>query len=91
MKSNPKIPAVLADHGSLIVSALAVLVPLATPALAQESPTVSDVGNWFVVLFGMLLWVACFISLAALGIRAMTPNRNTRPKHKRYRHGENRP
>jgi hypothetical protein len=90
LKSNPSVQRIRVSRRSRIAAALTISLLLATPAFAQESPTASDVGNWLVVLFGMLLWVACFLSLVALGIRAMTPDRNTRSKNKRYRHGENR-
>jgi len=42
-----------------------------------------DAGNWLVVLFGMLLWLACLISLFHLGMRLILGRRDRRVKQKR--------
>jgi hypothetical protein len=43
----------------------------------------SDVGDWVVVLFGLLLWASCVFSLFCLGVRAMSTRRYKQAKHKR--------
>lgn len=42
----------------------------------------SNVSDWIVVVFGMLLWVSCLFSLLCLGMRAMSTGRYKRAKHK---------
>ena len=48
----------------------------------------SDVGDWVVVLFGLLLWVSCVFSLFCLGVRAMSTRRYKQTKHKRLPRGQ---
>ena len=48
----------------------------------------SDVGDWVVVLFGLLLWVTCVFSLFCLGVRAMSTRRYKQTKHKRLPRGQ---
>jgi hypothetical protein len=43
----------------------------------------SDVGDWVVVLFGLLLWASCIFGLFCLGVRAMSTRRYKQVKHKR--------
>jgi hypothetical protein len=66
-----------------IASALLAAILLATPAFGQEPPLkLSDVGNWVVVVFGLLLWVCCLFGLFALGMRAIFNGHHTRTKQK---------
>jgi hypothetical protein len=48
----------------------------------------SDVGNWAVVAFGMILCIACIFSVSCLGIRVMFPRRYQSARHKRRKHQE---
>lgn len=48
----------------------------------------SDVGNWLVFGFGMILCITCIFSVFCLGIRAMFPHRYKWEKHKRRKHQE---
>jgi hypothetical protein len=73
------------NWGYLTVSAVLAPALTATSAFGREPPTVSDLGNWVVVLFGLLLWASCLFALCALGIRAMFSGRCARPKHHRNR------
>jgi hypothetical protein len=70
-------------RGPLIAAAELAPVLLATPAFGQEPAKVSDVGNWIVVLFGLVLWASLLFTLCALGIRAMFSGRYVRHKHER--------
>ncbi len=50
----------------------------------------SDGGDWVVVLFGMLLWVACLFSLIGLGVRAMSTGRYRSRKRRTRRRANQR-
>ena len=69
----------------LIAFAALAAILIATPVFGREPLTVSDAGNWVVVLFGFLLWVSLLFALCVLGIRAMLGGRYVRPKHHRNR------
>jgi hypothetical protein len=69
----------------LIGCAALATLPNATTVFGRESPTVSDVGNWVVVLFGFFLWFSLLFTVCLLGIRAMLDGRYARPKRHRNR------
>lgn len=69
----------------LIAPVALTIVLMASSVFGQGPVRVSDVGDWVVVLFGLLLWVSCVVSLFALGMRAMSTGRYKRAKHKRGR------
>jgi hypothetical protein len=48
----------------------------------------SDVGDWLVVAFGMIVCITCIFSVSYLGIRAMFPRQYRRAKHKRRKRQE---
>ena len=73
------------DRCYLTVSATLAPVLAATCAFGREPPTAADLGNWVVVLFGLLLWASCLFALCALGIRAIFGGRSVRAKHHRNR------
>jgi hypothetical protein len=87
LRSNP--PTRLCQVGNnrnyLTVSTMLAPALTATSAFGREPPTVSDLGNWVVVLFGLLLWASCLFALCALGIRAIFGGRSVRTKHHRNR------
>ena len=70
-------------------TALAALL-IATPVFGREPLTVSDAGNWVVVLFGFFLWFSLLFTLCVLGIRAMLGGRYVRHKHHRNRPSQKR-
>jgi hypothetical protein len=61
------------------------MIPGSMIATGSYAPwdRLSDVGDWVVVLFGLLLWVSCVFSLFRLGVRAMSTRRYKQAKHKR--------
>ena len=69
----------------LTVSAVLALPLTAASAFGWELPPASDLGNWVVVLFGLLLWACRLFALCALGIRAILAGRSVRTKHHRNR------
>jgi type IV secretory pathway TrbD component len=85
LRANPAIQRSPNIRRDLIAPVAFTFVLLATPALSQGPVKASDVGDWIVALFGLLLWTSCLLSLFALGMRAMSSSRYKRAKHKRRR------
>lgn len=87
MKSDASTPIRQVGNNRNYTTVSAMLAPAltATSAFGREPPTVSDLGNWIVVLFGLLLWASCLFALCALGIRAIFGGRSARTKHHRSR------
>jgi hypothetical protein len=82
LRSDPPIRYSRNSRRYLIGPVALAIVLLATPVFGQESRTASEVGNWVVVIFGMLLWVAFVLSVFALGIRVIVAGPYSRTKHK---------
>jgi hypothetical protein len=85
LRANPAIPRAPKIHKGLIAPQALTLVLLASPELGPGPARISDVSDWVVVLFGLLLWASCLLSLLALGVHAMSIGRSKRARHKRSR------
>jgi hypothetical protein len=48
----------------------------------------SRIGDWLVVVFGMILWISYLVSLACLGMHAVLTRRDKGKKHKGSRHAK---
>ncbi len=69
-----------------LIACAALALLIATPVFGWEPLTVTDAGNWVVVLFGFFLWFSLLFTLCVFGIRAMLGGgRYARRKHHRNR------
>lgn len=59
------------------------MIPASMIAARSYPPWLSDVGNWVVVLFGLLLWVSCLITLLCVGMRGIFGKQSKCPKHEK--------
>src|SRR5580698_37564 len=81
LRANPKIRRSRNNPGNLVLSVMSALVLHASPAFAQVSANVSEIGEGIVAAFGLLLWVTGVLSLCWLTMRVISTAGHRRPRY----------